>query len=157
MLTLYYNRFSLYSRPVWLALLEKNLSFDLVSLKLNGDQFEEEFLAINPFSRIPVLIDDDLQIVESLAILDYLEAKYPTPALLPTQAKVLAKVRMVQSIAINELLPAVVGLIIHLKNPSELEYARQRAMNVLSFFEDLLEDKPYFAGEQFTIYSLWMK
>ncbi|MCU0535735.1 MAG: glutathione S-transferase family protein [Hydrococcus sp. Prado102] len=150
MLTLYYNRFSLYSRPVWLALLEKNLSFDLVSLQLNGDQFEAEFLAINPFSRIPVLIDDDLQIVESSAILDYLEAKYPTPALLPTQAKELAKVRMVQAITINELLPAAVGLIIHLKNPLELEYARQRAINVLNFFEDLLQELPYFAG-QFTI------
>jgi glutathione S-transferase len=151
MLTLYYNRFSLYSRPVWLTLLEKNLSFNLVSLQLNGDQFQEEFLAINPFSRIPVLIDDDLPIVESSAILDYLEAKYPTPALLPTQAEVLAKVRMVQAITINELLPAVVGLIINYKNPSELEYARQRAINVLSFFEDLLQDRPYFAGEQFTI------
>jgi glutathione S-transferase len=151
MLTLYYNRFSLYSRPVWLTLLEKNLSFNLVSFQLNGDQFEEEFLAINPFSRIPVLIDDDLPIVESSAILDYLEAKYPTPALLPTQAEVLAKVRMVQAITINELLPAVVGLIINYKNPSELEYAKQRAINVLVFFEDLLQDRSYFAGEQFTI------
>jgi glutathione S-transferase len=151
MLTLYYNRFSLYSRPIWLALLEKNLSFNLVPMQMNGDQFDEEFLSINPFSRIPVLMDDDDRIVESSAILDYLEARYSTPALLPTDAKLLAKIRMVQAIATNELLPAAAGLIVHLKNPSELEYAKQRAINVLGFFEDLLEERSYFAGEQLTM------
>ncbi|MBE9168051.1 glutathione S-transferase family protein [Pleurocapsales cyanobacterium LEGE 06147] len=151
MLTLYYARPSLYSRPVWLALLEKKLSFELIPLKLDGDQLTSKFRSLNPFGRIPVLVDNNFRIFESSAILDYLEVKYPMPALLPTKAEILTKVRMVQMIATNELLPAVAGLLIHDQNPPELEYARQRAINVLAFFEQILENHPYFGGEQLTL------
>jgi glutathione S-transferase len=59
-----------------------------VAIKLDkGEQFQPEFVAINPFQKVPALVDDGLNIVESLAILDYLEAKYPTPAMLPAQAQ----------------------------------------------------------------------
>ena len=151
MLTLYYARPSLYSRPVWLALLEKKLTFELVHLKMDGDQFSPEFSQISPFNRIPVLVDNGLQIIESVAILDYLEAKYPSPSLLPNDAETLAKARMIQMIGIHELLPAMGGILIHQNNPSELEYAQQRAIRVLSLLEDLLGDHLYFAGEQLTL------
>ncbi|UNU22396.1 hypothetical protein D0A34_21080 [Microcoleus vaginatus PCC 9802] len=57
------------------------MAFEPIALNLDGDQFKPDFLAINPFHRIPVLVDEDLTVVESLAILDDREAKYPTPAL----------------------------------------------------------------------------
>ena len=151
MLTLYYAPPSGYSRPVWLALLEKKLTFELVHLKMDGDQFSSEFTEISPFNRIPVLVDNNLPIIESVAILDYLDAKYPTPSLLPNDAETLAKVRMVQMIGLNELFPATIGLIIHHNNPSELEYAQQRVLRVLTLLEDLLGDNLYFAGEQLTL------
>lgn len=148
MLTLYYARPSLYSRPVWLALLEKGLPFELVAVKMDGEQFEPEFMTLNPFSHIPVLVDDEFCVIESSAILDYLETKYPTPALLPSEPQSLATVRMVQMVALNELLPAVFGLIVHDKE--ELEYAKYRASNVLTYFESLLQQS-YFSGEQLTL------
>ena len=151
MLTLYYARPSIYSRPVWLALLEKKLPFELVHLKMDGDQFSSEFSQISPFNRIPVLVDDNLPIIESVAILDYLEAKYPSPSFLPHEAETLVKVRMVQMIGVNELFPAVGGILIHHKNPSELEYAQQRVIRVLTLLENWLGDNPYFAGEQLTL------
>ena len=75
MLKLYYTPISLNSRRVWVALLEKQLAFEPLALNLDGDQFKPDFLAINPFHRIPVLVDEDLTVVESLAILDDREAK----------------------------------------------------------------------------------
>ena len=93
--------------------------------------------------------------IESLAILDYLEARYPDVSLLPTDAVDLARVRMVQLVALNELLPAVVKLLMDDKSASapssDLEYAQLRAINPLSFLEDLLGDRLYFAGEQLTL------
>jgi glutathione S-transferase len=65
------------------ALPEKGLDFQLIPLKLNGDQLTPEFLSLNPFHHIPVLVDGDFSLFESLAILDYLEAQYPDPSLLP--------------------------------------------------------------------------
>jgi len=56
----------------------------------------------NPFHQVPVL--DDGYTSQSLAILDYLEAKHPTPELLPTNARDLATVRMVEMVTVNELI-----------------------------------------------------
>jgi glutathione S-transferase len=119
MLKLYYARPSAYARPVWLALLEKQLPFELIPVDLSGEQFEPEFLALNPFSHVPVLVDGDFRVIESLAILDYLEARYPDLSLLPTDAIALARVRMVQMVTLNELLPAVIKLLVHDENSSE--------------------------------------
>lgn len=155
MLKLYYARPSIYARPVWLTLLEKQLTFELVPIDLGGQQFESDFLAVNPFGHVPVLNDGDFRVIESLAILDYLEARYPQPALLPTEASALARVRMVQQVALNELLPALFKLLIHderLKEPSmEVEYAQLRAVTSLDFLESLLGEAQYFAGNQLTL------
>uniref|UniRef100_B8HR69 Glutathione S-transferase domain protein n=1 Tax=Cyanothece sp. (strain PCC 7425 / ATCC 29141) TaxID=395961 RepID=B8HR69_CYAP4 len=162
MLKLYYARPSVYARPVWLALLEKQLPFELIPVDLSGEQFEPEFLSLNPFSHVPVLVDGDFRVIESLAILDYLEARYPDRPLLPTDPTALAKVRMAQLVTLNELVPAVFKLILHHdprstpdhRNPSEtveLEYAQMRAINTLNFLETLLGNSPYFAGEQLTL------
>lgn len=155
MLKLYYARPSAYARPVWLALLEKQLPFELLPVDLSGKQFSPEFLALNPFSHVPVLVDGDFRVIESLAILDYLEARYPELSLLPLDAIALARVRMVQLVTLNELLPAVFKLLVHDENASEraaeLEYAQLRAINTLSFLENLLGDSPYFASEQLTL------
>lgn len=155
MLQLYYARPSIYSRPVWLALLEKQLSFELIPVDVGGEQFTPEFLALNPFSHIPVLVDGDVRVIESLAILDYLEARYPQRPLLPSDAATAAKVRMVQLVVLNELLPAMIRLLIYDKSSTEesteLQYAQLRAGNTLAFLEDLLDQSTYFAGEQLTL------
>jgi glutathione S-transferase len=156
MLKLYHMPISPNSRRVWITLLEKELEFELVEVKLDGEQFKPEYLAINPFHHIPALVDDGFNIVESLAILDYLEAKYPKPAMLPTDAKDLAVVRMVQLVSVNELLPATVQLSPLIfgfpgGNPEKIEEAKQKASTGLKFFENLLGDRPYFGSQNLTL------
>lgn len=156
MLKLYHDPISPNSRRVWITLLEKELEFELVEVKLDGEQFRPEYLALNPFHHIPVLVDDGFNIVESLAILDYLEAKYPKPAMLPTDAKDLAIARMVQLVTVNELLPAAFALtplMLGLPggNPEKIEQAKEKASRVLTFFENLLDDRPYFGSQNLTL------
>lgn len=71
MLKLYHYAPSPNSRRVWVALLEKDLEFELVPIDLNGEQLQPEFLALSPFHHVPVLVDNGFKVVESLAILDY--------------------------------------------------------------------------------------
>jgi glutathione S-transferase len=156
MLKLYHLPPSANSRRVWITLLEKEIPFEQIVLKLDGDQLQPEFLEINPFHHIPVLVDDDFRIVESLAILDYLEAKYPTPRLMPSDAKAIAIVRMVQTVTITELWsPMIVltseamGFVEH--QPEKLEKARQQVLTVLKFFENSLSDSPYFGSDRLTL------
>ncbi|HIK43760.1 MAG TPA: glutathione S-transferase family protein [Leptolyngbyaceae cyanobacterium M65_K2018_010] len=156
MLTFYHTPLSINSRRVWVALLEKALPFEAVVMNLGGDQFRPEFLALNPFHHIPVLRDGDFRIIESFAILDYLEAQYPTPALLPTHPRALAKTRMVQMVTVNELVPAVNPLLKAMMgfgqdSPEVIDQAKQRAGVVLQFYADQLGEGPYFGGEQLTL------
>lgn len=151
MLTFYYNPFSPNVRRVWLTLLEKGVTFETVLVKLDGDQLQPEFLEINPFHHIPVLVDDGFRLVESLAILDYLEAKYPTPALLPTEPEALATVRMVQMVTANELFPKVVSLIYESEDSPQFVQAKQHIDKVLQFFTEALGDSPYFGNNQLTL------
>jgi glutathione S-transferase len=154
MLKFYYNPLSPIARRVWLALLEKQISFEPVLVNLDGDQFQSEFLVLNPFHHVPVIVDDGFRIIESLAILDYLEVKYPTPPLLPTDAQTLAKVRMVQMVALNELAPPVIPLLVDSEDSPQQVPRRQAIEQVLSFFSDILEDSLYFGGDQFTLGDL---
>jgi glutathione S-transferase len=153
---LYHMPISPNSRRVWITLIEKGLEFELVELKLNGEQFQPDFLVISPFHHIPALVDEDLNLVESLAILDYLEAKYPTPQMLPKDAKDLAIVRMVQMVSVNELLPAVSPLMPIMldlpgKDAEAIEQAKTKIMTSLKFLEGLLDQRPYFGSDNLTL------
>jgi glutathione S-transferase len=155
MLKFYYSRLSINARRVWVTLLEKNLEFEPVMLKLNGDQFQPDFLQINPFHHIPVLVDNEFKIFESLAILDYLEAKYPSPSFMPTDAQDISKVRMLELVTVNELPPASIILMKEMLDVTveeqKIEQAKQTMATVLQYFEaNLSAYQPYFLGEQLT-------
>lgn len=155
MLKFYYSRLSVNARRVWVTLLEKNLEFEPILMKLNGDQFQPDFVKLNPFHHIPVLVDDDFTIFESLAILDYLEAKYPDPSFMPTEAKAIAKVRTIELVTVNELPPASIVLMKDMLDvqveAKKLEQAKQNMAAALEYFEDNLTDnEPYFLGQKLT-------
>jgi maleylacetoacetate isomerase len=69
---------------VRLALNYKGLSYEQIAIDLRaGAQRTPEFLEINPQGLVPVLEDDGARLTQSLPILNYLEERYPEPALLP--------------------------------------------------------------------------
>lgn len=155
MIKLYHAPISPNSNRIWMTLLEKGLEFELVEVKLNGEQFKPEFLAISPFHHIPALVDNGLNLIESVAILDYLDAKYPTPKMLPTKAEDLAIVRMAQLVTINELLPAMSPFLpVMFGFPGDrekIEQANQKIPVSLQFLENLLDDRPFFGSENITL------
>jgi glutathione S-transferase len=155
MLKFYYSRLSVNARRVWVTLLEKKLEFEPILLKLNGDQFQPDFLELNPFHHIPVLIDDDLRVFESLAILDYLEAKFPEPSFVPVNVEDIAKMRMIELVTVNELPPISIVLMKQMLDVAvekqKIQQARQGMATVLQYFEDNLEeDQAYFLAEKLT-------
>lgn len=79
---LYFHPASTCSRTVVLFAAESGIAYDPVVVDiLNGAQFGEAFLAVNPKSMVPVLDDDGFVLSESAAILLYLAEKHGSPAL----------------------------------------------------------------------------
>jgi glutathione S-transferase len=94
-LKLYSHPLSTYSRRVRIALLEKGLHAELVELDMaHGAHRQPDYLALNPYGRVPTLDDDGFVLYESTAILEYLEATHPTPALVPSDPRGRALVAM---------------------------------------------------------------
>ena len=71
---------------VRIALNLKGLRYDVVPIHLlrgGGEQFSEAYARTNPLTLIPALEDEGRVLTQSLAIIEYLEERYPQPALLP--------------------------------------------------------------------------
>ncbi|OHC33416.1 MAG: maleylacetoacetate isomerase [Pseudomonadales bacterium RIFCSPLOWO2_12_59_9] len=81
---------------VRIALNLKGLSYRQVPvhlLKDGGQQHSPDYLALNPQGLLPLLVDGQTKIAQSLAILEYLEEVFPLPALLPSEPAQRAQVR----------------------------------------------------------------
>ncbi|KAL2513846.1 Glutathione S-transferase Z2 [Forsythia ovata] len=69
---------------VRIALKLKGLDYEYIAINLlKGDQKSPEFLKLNPLGYVPVLVDGDIVVADSFAILMYLEEKYPQHPLFP--------------------------------------------------------------------------
>jgi maleylacetoacetate isomerase/maleylpyruvate isomerase len=80
------------SYRIRIALGLKSLRHDYrpINLKL-GEQKSEDYLAVNPHGTVPLFQAGDIQMTQSLAILDWLDATYPDPAFVPTDAPELCR------------------------------------------------------------------
>jgi glutathione S-transferase len=96
MLRLYEHPLSPYAQKVKIALEEKDVPFEAVIPNLFGS--DSAFEAASPRREVPCLIDDGVEIFDSTIILEYLEDKWPKPALLPGDPVERARVRMLEEL-----------------------------------------------------------
>jgi glutathione S-transferase len=83
MQTLYFAPFSC-SQLIHIALNKTGSPFNLEKIDIRkGEQFEAEYLAINPHARVPALVTDEGVITQAGSILIYLDEQYPSARLLP--------------------------------------------------------------------------
>ena len=95
MLELHHHPFSTYSRRVRIALIEKAIPHTLVTVDMtNRAHRQAPYLQLNPYGRVPALVEEGFVLFESTAILNYLEATHPQPALIPSDARGRALVDM---------------------------------------------------------------
>lgn len=101
---------SLATYRVRMALSLKGLTPEGIEVDLAaGHQLKPEFAAVNPMKAIPVLIDDDgTTLHQSLPILEYLEERYPDPAIMPADAAGRARVRALAQLTVADSHPLVV-------------------------------------------------
>jgi glutathione S-transferase len=98
-------------RKVALVLAEKGLDFDWVPS--NPNQPDAEFSAASPFHKIPAFADGDFLIADSTAIITYLDAAYPAPALLPAAAKARGRAVWFDEVADTVLTPAGAPIVLN--------------------------------------------
>jgi maleylacetoacetate isomerase len=86
---------------VRIALALKGLPYETIGVNLrSGEQGKEAYRALSPAAIVPALIDGDVKLTQSLAIIDYLDHRYPEPRLIPQEPLARARVlEIAQTIA----------------------------------------------------------
>jgi maleylacetoacetate isomerase len=109
-ITLYSYWRSQASYRVRIALALKGLTYKTVTLDLlKGDQADPAYHALNPGMAVPTLIDgDETPLVQSLALLEYIDERHPEPPLLPRDARGRAHVRALAQMVAMDAHPFIV-------------------------------------------------
>lgn len=156
---LYHFPASTFSRRVRVALLEKNISCELIEVNLPAGQHKEHwYAALNPYLKVPTLLDGDLVLYESAAILTYLEAVHPTPPLVPDDAASRALVDMHVRLCDAHLGRYAGAILIPKRFLPEAKWDRQAMQAArteidrhLVIIERELGDRHYLVGGSFTL------
>jgi glutathione S-transferase len=99
MLLLYEHPLSPYAQKVKIALREKGAPFEAhLPQGMGAGAAQGAFATASPRGEVPALVDGDVSIFDSTIILEYLEDKWPAPAMLPVDPADRARVRMIEEV-----------------------------------------------------------
>jgi glutathione S-transferase len=138
----------------FLSLLQKD--YELVDVDLMaGEQRTEDFLKLNPFGQVPVIVDGDVILSDSTAILVYLARKYG-PEWLPGDALGQARVQRWLSVASGEVAagPGAARLVKLFGAPLDHEAAAAKAHKLLAQIDSHLSQSSFLAADLPTIADL---
>src|SRR5438876_4985043 len=159
---LHYHPLSTYSRRVLIALIEKQISYEPIPLDMTARKHREPpYLALNPYGRVPTLEEDGFVLYESTAILDYLEATHPIPALAPSEARGRALVDMHMKLCDLQMTRPWAAIIFPKRflpkqrwNETAMAQAKTEVEKHLAVVERQLGGGKFLVGDRFTLADL---
>jgi glutathione S-transferase len=141
------------SRKVRIALIEKGLEFERITIDLTKrEQKNPEYLKIHPFGQVPALDDEGFVIYDSTVINEYLEDEYPYPPLMPKDSEGRARARLMEDLRDNHFNPPCVQLVRELRRPEgerdahNIEQAKADIAKCFDLIEKELVGHEYLAG-----------
>lgn len=150
-------------RRVRVFLAEKGVKIPRVEVDLGKLEHKgPEFTALNPFQTIPILeLDDGTRIAESMAICRYIEALWPEPNLFGEDPLERATIEMWQRQLEMRLFLPIAQVLRHthprmaeMEVPQVPDWAaanRPRALQAMAIVDAALGERPFIAGERFTV------
>ena len=140
-------------KPI-IALKEKGVDFvSRYTDLLNFDQHKPEYLKINPYGKVPAMVDGDTVLYESCIINEYLDEKYGAPRLMPSDPAARAKARILIDFGLTQMDSVYTKLRMEMtkeekdRNRETVDAAKQDIKKRLQRLEEELGDKEYLLGD----------
>ena len=144
-------------RALW-GLKELDADFEFVPVDLRaGEHKRPDFLRLNPAGKVPVLVDGDLVIPESAAIVLYLAEKYPEKGLLPADPRQRAQAYRWIMFAVTELEQPLWRISKHTalypqekRLPADIALAKEEFLAMAAILDSHLEGRRFIIGDSIT-------
>lgn len=146
------------TRPIWL-LNELDIDCEIVPLDIPaGEHQGEAFLAVNPFGKAPALVDGDLAMAESVAIMMYLAEAHGGEQFLPTDPAERARMHQWNLFLATEIEQPLWRMGLHTviypeaeRIPADVPLARRDCLRMLAPLEAHLQGRDYMVGSSLTV------
>ena len=148
-MALYSDPNSHYSHRVRIVLQEKGLSTEIIDM--TQENMHSDLLEINPNAEIPVLIDRDICLYDSLVLMEYLEERFPHPPLMPVYPVIKARSRLFILRIEQEWSKNLDYLALNPKPGSKTQKSKKDLKSNILSASSIFDEHPYFMSEDFSL------
>jgi glutathione S-transferase len=157
---LFGSSISPFVRKVMVYAAEKGITLESRPVSPHSD--DPDFVAVSPFGKIPGFRDGDYTLADSTAIINYLEAKYPEPVLIPLEPKARGKTIWYEEYADTVMFPVATVIFVNRIVLPKLrkvtgdyakadEFAATLVPPLLAYLESVVPAQNFLAGDDLTV------
>jgi RNA polymerase-associated protein len=146
MMNLYSGTTCPFSHRCRIVLYEKQMDFQVIDVDLFNKP--EDIAVINPYNRVPVLVDRDLVLCEANIINEYIDERFPHPQLMPPDPQTRARARQLLFTMEQELFSFIEPLE---KNAKTADKARAHVRDRLTELAPMFGKQKHMLGEEFSM------
>jgi len=146
---LYSDRDDHYSQRVRIVLAEKDIAAEIRESAL--EDTPDEILSINPYHKLPILVDRDLALHDPSVMMEYLDERFPHPPLLPVYPVARANSRTLMLRIDKEWCPILDTLIEAKLSEKELMKLREELLHEISSIAPTFKEFKFFMSDEFTL------
>lgn len=147
MMTLYSGTTCPYSQRCRIVLFEKGMDFQVIDVDLTNKP--EDLAVINPYNRVPVLVERDLVLYEANIINEYIDERFPHPQLMPADPVMRARARLFLHNFEDQLFDHIAD--IESDNPKVADSARAIVRDNLTQIAPIFNKQEYMLGDEFSM------
>ena len=144
-----------YSHMVRIVLAEKDIACETKEFDPNG-KLPPELATINPYNKLPVLVDREVTIYEPRIISEYLDERFPHPPLLPIYPNEKAECRLLIHRIERDWLPIMDKMMVPKITQREFDKLKKELVSLVAGIVLVLKEKPYFMSDEFTLVDCYM-
>jgi len=146
MMNLYSGTTDPFSHRCRIVLFEKGMDFEVIDVDLYNKP--EDIAVINPYNRVPVLVDRDLVLYEANIINEYIDERFPHPQLMPPDPILRARARQLLFTFEQELFSHIDALE---KNQKGVEKNRAHVRDQLVQLAPIFVKQKFMLGDEFSM------
>ena len=138
-----------YCQRVRIVLAEKGISSEIIDT--DKKNINAEILEVSPYSTLPVLVDRDVCLYDSVTLMEYLDERFPHPPLLPVYPVARANIRLYIKRIANDWCSIFDSLIDEKLKQAEEKKLKTRLKSLIVGTNPIFKEKPFFMNDEFSL------